>query len=130
GYSPAAVERLSRWGNGFIGGSRAPDQAGQFFRLTEEAWKKGNRPGKPRLVACSYFGLGPHAQEGIAATIGDYYSFLGPAVQQMIARVPSTPEVIRATIQALEEQGADEVIFWPAIAELDQIDRLADVIRG
>jgi alkanesulfonate monooxygenase SsuD/methylene tetrahydromethanopterin reductase-like flavin-dependent oxidoreductase (luciferase family) len=130
GYSAVAIQRLSRWGEGFIGGGRAPDQTGQFFRLTEEAWQQGGRPGKPRLVGCSYYGLGPQADEGIAAALGDYYSFLGPMVQQMIARVPATPEAIRATIQAYEDQGADEVIFWPAIAELDQIHRLTDVIGG
>ncbi len=31
-------------------------------------------------------------------------------------------------MQSYEGIGADELILWPTVAELDQIDRLADAI--
>jgi alkanesulfonate monooxygenase SsuD/methylene tetrahydromethanopterin reductase-like flavin-dependent oxidoreductase (luciferase family) len=129
GYSEAAIQRVSRWGNGFIAGGRAPAQTKQFFQWAEEAWQKAGRPGKPRLVACSYYGLGPHATEGITKTITDYYAFLGPAAQQMAKNVPSTPEALHTVIQAFTDMGVDELIIWPCIPELDQIARLVDVVR-
>lgn len=128
GYSEAAIQRLARWGNGFIAGGRAPDQVKQFFQMAQEAWQKAGRPGKPRLAAISYYGLGPNATEGITKTITHYYSFLGPAAQQMAKNVPSTPEAVRSLIQAFTDLGVDELLIGPCIPELDQIARLADIV--
>jgi alkanesulfonate monooxygenase SsuD/methylene tetrahydromethanopterin reductase-like flavin-dependent oxidoreductase (luciferase family) len=73
GYSPAAVQRVRSFGNGFIsGGGSNPHQASAFYRMAEEAWKEGGRPGKPRLVACAYHGLDADATEGIGRFIHDY----------------------------------------------------------
>jgi hypothetical protein len=35
---------------------------------------------------------------------------------------------VRATIKAFEDVGADELVLWPTIAELDQEDRLAELV--
>jgi alkanesulfonate monooxygenase SsuD/methylene tetrahydromethanopterin reductase-like flavin-dependent oxidoreductase (luciferase family) len=128
GYSEAAIQRLSRWGNGFIAGGRAPDQVKQFFQMARDTWQKAGRAGQPRLAAISYYGLGPNATEGITKTITHYYSFLGPAAQQMAKNVPSTPDALRSLIQAFNDLGVDELIIGPCIPELDQIARLADVV--
>jgi alkanesulfonate monooxygenase SsuD/methylene tetrahydromethanopterin reductase-like flavin-dependent oxidoreductase (luciferase family) len=130
GYSPAAVQHVRRWGNGFIsGGGSNPQQASAFYRMAEEAWKEGGRPGKPRLVACAYYGLGTNATECIGSFIHDYYAFRGSAVtQQMVKGIPTTPGAIGSRIKAFEVIGADELILWACIPELDQIQRLADAI--
>jgi hypothetical protein len=41
---------------------------------------------------------------------------------------PRTPEAVRERAAAFEEVGVDEVIFDPTVANLDQVDRLADAI--
>ena len=130
GYSPAGVKRISRWGNGFIAGGGDPKLADQFFRLTEKSWQEAGRPGKPRLVACSYFGLGENAAERAAATILDYYSFVPERAQNIVSTLPASPEQVRATIQAFAEIGTDELILWPTIPAMDQVARLADIISG
>src|SRR5215203_1860057 len=39
GYSPPAIRRVGRWGDGFIsGGIPDPDQVRQMFDLAEESW--------------------------------------------------------------------------------------------
>jgi len=35
---------------------------------------------------------------------------------------------VRATIQGFADAGADEVILWPCVAELDQVKRLAALV--
>ena len=79
---------------------------------------------------CSLFdyGLGEHAQERINAYIGHYYSFMGPMAQQIANSVPSTPEAIHDAIQAFAGNGVDELILWPCIAELDEVQRLTDIV--
>jgi alkanesulfonate monooxygenase SsuD/methylene tetrahydromethanopterin reductase-like flavin-dependent oxidoreductase (luciferase family) len=129
-YSEAAIKRVGHWNDGYIAGGRSPQQVPEFFRLAEQAWQKAGRSGKPRLVVCSYFGLGPNAAERVAETIVHYYSFLGAGAQQMAGRIPSTPEAVRGVIEAFKSTSADELILWPCIAELDQIKRLEEVIGG
>ncbi len=128
GSSQAALQRIARWGNGFISGGGGPQMAQKSFAQAEAAWKDAGRPGKPRFVACTYYGLGERAQERINAYVTHYYSFMGPRAQQLADSVPYTPEAIHDTIQAFTDNGVDELIFWPCIAELDQVQRLADIV--
>jgi alkanesulfonate monooxygenase SsuD/methylene tetrahydromethanopterin reductase-like flavin-dependent oxidoreductase (luciferase family) len=128
GYSPPAIQRVGRYGDGFIsGGIPDPQQVRQMFDLAEESWKAEGREGKPRLVACFYYALGPNAERG-GDYIRDYYSFIGPGADGMASSIPSSLETIQGLIQGLGDVGADEVICWPTVAEIDQVDRLAELV--
>lgn len=128
GYSPAALKRFGRWGHGFMAGGGDPRGANQFFRLTETAWQEAGRSGKPRLVGCGYFALGENAAERGAAPLLAYYSFAPERAQRIASSLPSSPESVRAFIQAFVDIGTDELILWPTIPDLDQLARLADLL--
>ncbi len=128
GYSPSAIRRLARWGDGYISGSGAdPSRAAQLYQLIEESWKAEGRSGQPRLVGAVYCGLGPNAAERSAPYLRSYYGFLGPAVENMVKALPTTVEAIRGVIAGYASIGVDELILWPCIADLDQVERLADL---
>lgn len=127
-FAPPAIGRLERWGNGFLGGGGAVQLINECFRLAETSWQRGGRPGKPRLVADAFYGLGPDAAARSRAYILDYHAALGPMSQQMAQFVLTSPEEIRANIQAFEEIGADEFVLMPCIPELDQVRLLADCL--
>ena len=103
--------------------------ARQGYELAERAWKEAGKPGKPRFVAATYFGLGPNAAERAGAYIRNYYAFMGPRAEQIANGLPSTPEALKGVIQAFVAVGVDELICWPCIPDLDQIDRLADLVK-
>lgn len=127
-YSPTAMQRVGRYGDGFIsGGIPDPQQVRQMFDLVEESWKAEGREGRPRLVACFYYALGPNAERG-GDYLRDYYSYFGPAADDMARSIPSSPEAVQGLIRGLADIGADEVICWPTVAELDQVDRLAELV--
>jgi len=128
GYSPAAINRVGRWGEGYVAGGAPPSRARQSYELAEQAWKAAGRTGKPRFVACMYWGLGPNAAERAASYLRHYYASMGPMAEQIASSVPSTPEAVKGAIQGFADVGADELICWPCIPDLDQIDRLADLI--
>ncbi len=130
GYSVAAARRVARWGHGFMAGGGSPQLANQFFREAENAWQQAGRAGKPRLVGCAYFALGPNAAERGGAYILDYYAFLGEAARLRAQAIPGTPEAIRQLARAFEDIGADELILWPTLPDLDQVQRLAEVVAG
>ena len=128
GYSPAATQRVGLWGDGFIAGGRDPLGTQQLFHLAEESWKAAGRPGKPRLVGCFYYTLGPDAKERAGAYLRSYYSFMGPMVETMINNLPITIETIKERIQAYADIGADEVILWPCTPDLEQLDQLSELV--
>jgi alkanesulfonate monooxygenase SsuD/methylene tetrahydromethanopterin reductase-like flavin-dependent oxidoreductase (luciferase family) len=128
GSSPAAIRRLARWGVGYIAGGAPPGQAKIGYATALDAWTQAGRPGKPRFVGASYFGLGEDAAGRGAVYLRDYYGFLGPMAERIAGGFPSTVEAVRATIKAFEDVGADELMLWPTIAELDQVDRLAELV--
>ncbi len=129
GGSPEAVRRVGRWGDGFIsGGGGVSPRVIETYKLAEEAWKAAGRPGKPRFVAAFYYSLGDDAAERAAGYIRDYYGFLGPTADYIAKSVAASPEAARQTLQSCVEAGVDEVIAWPCIAELDQVDRLEEIV--
>ena len=81
-------------------------------------------------MGSAYFALGPRAEEGIRTYVGDDYAYLGPAVGAMIEATARTEEGVRVIIQGFTDVGADELILWPCVAELDQVERLAALVPG
>ncbi len=127
-FSPPALRRAGKWAEGFLGALLPPDQMQQMHGAVQEAWKEAERPGEPRLVAARYYRLGNGTEDRAEGYIRDYYSFAGPLAEQIVQSLLTTPEDIKEAIQAYEAIGADEVILWPTVAELDQVHRLADAV--
>src|SRR5918992_3921791 len=102
-YSPTAIRRVGRWADGFIsGGVPDPEQVRQMFDLAQESWRSEGREGRPRLVATLYYALGPNAARG-GDYIRDYYSYFGPAADDMARSIPSSPEAVDSLIRSFEE---------------------------
>lgn len=127
GYTPEALKRLERWGDGYISGGGGAQRASQFFRMAEEIWEAAGRSGKPRLVGAAYIALGEDGLERGGAYIRDYYSMMGPRVEGMVASLPTTLEAVRGVIQGFADIGTDELMLWPTTPDLEQIDQLADL---
>lgn len=128
GASDQAIERTIRWGVGWTAGGAPPEQVGPFVERVRAAWKDSRRDGDPRIVALSYFALGDKAEEGAASYILDYYAFTGPWAEKIAQAVPKMPEAVRETVRKFEDIGVDELILDPTIAEVDQVDLLAQTV--
>jgi len=64
GYVPAIVERIAKWGDGYMApGGGEPESMLKMWREIERAWREAGRSGHPRWVGASYFALGPQALE-------------------------------------------------------------------
>lgn len=128
GYSPTAISRVGRWGDGIIlGGGSDPKVAQQFKNIAEESWRAAGKSGSPRFVSCLYFGLGANAAEHVGTYIRDYYAFMGQRADFMAKAIPATPEAVKEAIKVNTDIGIDELILWPCIPDLSQVDRLAEL---
>ena len=128
--TPRAIARVGRWADGFIApGSGGPEIARQAYALAEDSWTASGKAGRPRLVVGVYGALGESARERADKCIKDYYAFGGASwAEQMAASASCTPEEITDTIKAFADIGVDELVIRPCVAELEQLERLADLI--
>jgi alkanesulfonate monooxygenase SsuD/methylene tetrahydromethanopterin reductase-like flavin-dependent oxidoreductase (luciferase family) len=127
GNSDQAIQRVLRWGVGWTAGGSPPEGVQQMAARVREAWRAAGKPGQPRIVALVYYALGPNADAGAAAYLGHYYGFT-PWGKDMWRNIPRTPEAVAETVKAFEAAGADELICFPTIGALDQLQGLADAV--
>lgn len=126
GSSPAAIARVGRWADGYIAGAGGHERAQASYRSAEEAWSAVGRVGRPRFVGLMYFALGPDATERGAPAILRYYG--EQFGERLVQAMPNSPEAVKGVIQAFAEIGMDELVFLPTIPDLDQVNRLAELV--
>ena len=125
--SPAGLARAGRWAEGILVPG-TPDSIGQAYAVAQDSWKAAGRSGAPRLVGAAYYALGPGSPDRGAAYVRDYYGFMGPAAEYMAQSILGTAEAVRSAIEVFSGMEMDEFVLWPTISELDQVDRLADIV--
>ncbi|HEX6819571.1 MAG TPA: LLM class flavin-dependent oxidoreductase [Ktedonobacterales bacterium] len=130
GYAPAAIGRVARWGEGFIAGGGTPEMAQAGFAAAQKAWSGAGRTGKPSFVGGMYFALGDAAAERGRAYLRDYYSFGGPMADAIAQSMPASEQAVHDAIQAFGAVGMDELILWPTVADVDQLDQLTQLVTN
>ncbi|MEV2256033.1 LLM class flavin-dependent oxidoreductase [Streptomyces sp. NPDC050147] len=127
GFEPAAIERVGRWGDGFLAAA-PPAWAGGLFGTARTCWKEYGRDGEPRNVAQVNVALGPDEVVQDARTnMHAYYAFTGMP-GRMVAGLITTPAEIRDAIARFADLGADEVTLYCYGLDPHQVDRLADLV--
>lgn len=126
GMSDRTVERSVRWGLGWTAGGAPPDRVGPFAERVRLAWKEAGKEAEPRIVALTYFSIGE--EERSKAYLRDYYAFAGQWAERIAEGPPRTAQAIRERVEAFEAIGVDELILDPTVADLEQVDRLAEIV--
>jgi alkanesulfonate monooxygenase SsuD/methylene tetrahydromethanopterin reductase-like flavin-dependent oxidoreductase (luciferase family) len=129
GQPELAAPRAARWDAGFTLGGASPEMAGGAIQQFKEAWEQAGGNGQPRIVALSYFSLGDEHTEESLHNLRSYYGFLGDWAEGIAMGAPRTTAAVRERAAAFEALGLDELVFDPTVADLDQVDLLADAIR-
>jgi len=125
GMSDAVVNRVITWGIGWTVGGASPDAAAAVAERVRTVWRDSGRDGEPYLVALSYYGMGGGSAGGADANLMAYY---GPWAERMVRFLPRTAEAAGERIAGFAELGFDELVFFPTIPDLSQVDLLADAV--
>ncbi|MGE0492377.1 MAG: LLM class flavin-dependent oxidoreductase [Vulcanimicrobiota bacterium] len=129
GAAEAAVRRAGRLADGFIAAPATQADTRKMYDWVEEEWQAAGKSGKPRLVAARYLALGDDAQALGDQNMAAYYAMAGPDFTKMMQGwVMRTHDQVAQAIEEMEAAGADELFFWPALAQLEQIDRLKEAV--
>ncbi|UYB39299.1 LLM class flavin-dependent oxidoreductase [Streptomyces sp. Je 1-4] len=128
GFVPAALERVARWGDGFLGAALPPAHMEGLFRQVEDAWDRVGRTGRPRLVAQVNAALGPQPTlDRARAELRAYYaphSYTDHVVNGLL----TTGDQIREAVAAFRAIGADEVMLYCWSPDPDQVERMAGAV--
>jgi alkanesulfonate monooxygenase SsuD/methylene tetrahydromethanopterin reductase-like flavin-dependent oxidoreductase (luciferase family) len=127
GASGPAFARMARLSDGYVHGGGPPRAFASAATQARAAWADAGRPGRPQLWGQGYYALGAAADTGRAYLL-DYYGFTGAFAHRIADGLLTTPLEVRAFVEGYADAGCDHVILLPATGDLDQLDRLADVL--
>ena len=126
GSVEAAFKRAAKF-DGWIMGGGTPDQFKEAAEGVRAAWSEAGRDDEPYLASLAYYSLGPDAEKNADEKIGGYYSIMGEEIAQMIAGSAAKDADTVAQYKAgFDGAGCQELFFFPADGDPEQVDLLAD----
>jgi alkanesulfonate monooxygenase SsuD/methylene tetrahydromethanopterin reductase-like flavin-dependent oxidoreductase (luciferase family) len=127
GSTDKTLVRAAKHADGWTMGGGAPDDFKATLPKLKEAWQAEGREGEPKTMALCYYALGDGGKEAAEKDLGEYYEWLGKDVAQSIVdSAVVNEEMAKGYIAAFEEAGADELIFFPAASDIEQVQMLAE----
>jgi alkanesulfonate monooxygenase SsuD/methylene tetrahydromethanopterin reductase-like flavin-dependent oxidoreductase (luciferase family) len=129
GLTDRAHARMARYADGYVHNGGPPRAFVRAADRARAAWMDLGRPGRPELWGQSYFVLGDEDEvaDGLAY-MRDYYAFVGPFAEKIAEGLLRTPQQIAGQVRGYAEAGCDELVLLPAVADIEQVDRLAEVV--
>jgi alkanesulfonate monooxygenase SsuD/methylene tetrahydromethanopterin reductase-like flavin-dependent oxidoreductase (luciferase family) len=128
GTSDQVYARVARYADGYAHGGGPPRAFARAAARACAAWEDLGRIGAPLLWGQAYFALGEEYAEAGQAYLREYYAFTGPYAERIAAGLLTTPQAIVQFVRGYEDAGCDELILYPAVADLAQLDHLSEVI--
>lgn len=126
GGSGPAFARMARYGDGYAHGGGPPRAFASAAARAQAAWRDLGRPGRPRLWGQGYFALGDVERGN--AYLRDYYAFTGPFAERIVAANLTSARAVKDFVRGYEEAGCDELVLFPTVGDVDELDRLAEAV--
>jgi alkanesulfonate monooxygenase SsuD/methylene tetrahydromethanopterin reductase-like flavin-dependent oxidoreductase (luciferase family) len=129
---PRTMRSAVTWADGLAGVSMDLDVAaiGQLFDVARDAWAEAGR-GAPHLATSTWFALGDGAREQVHRHLMHYMNWLPVSLVDPLAQVSGfagTESELRDLLKRLEDLGTDEVHLIPTSSDVEQVERVADLL--
>jgi alkanesulfonate monooxygenase SsuD/methylene tetrahydromethanopterin reductase-like flavin-dependent oxidoreductase (luciferase family) len=128
GSSGEALARMARYADGYMHGGGPARAFAAAVAKAVSAWTDLGRPGRPRLWGMGYFALGDGTADAGAKYLRHYYAFTGPFAEKIAAGNLTSPGAIADFIRGYEDAGCDELVLFPTVSGIEQVDQLAEAI--
>ena len=126
GGSGRAFSRMARYADGYAHGGGPPRAFESAAARARAAWTDLGRPGQPVLWGQGYFALGD-AERGNDYLL-DYYAFTGPFAERIAAANLTSARAVKDFVRGYEEAGCDELVLFPTVSDLGQLERLQEAL--
>jgi probable F420-dependent oxidoreductase len=128
GASDRSIERAIKWGVGWTAGGSAADQVSGFAERVRASWRDAGRTGQPRILALAYYSMLEDRIDESRASLLDYYAYLGEWAGKIADGTPRGREAVREAVSRFEDAGVDELVLEPTVADIREVDLLADAV--
>ena len=129
GLTDVTFGRVARYADGYMHNGGPAHIFARMAAKALAAWEDYGRPGKPRLVGMAYFALGDEeTAEAGRDYLRDYYAFTGPFAERIAQGLLTTPQAIVSFLRGYADAGCDELVLFPTSSEIEQLNKLADVV--
>ncbi len=125
GSLEAAIPRIVRWGVGWSVSSRGPDETHDNAERVRAAWREAGRDGSPVIMVMHYFALG---EDSNVDYLLDYYGYQGDRARMFADGAYRRAADVTAALRDFASIGVDEYVFIPTMADLAQVDLLAEAV--
>jgi alkanesulfonate monooxygenase SsuD/methylene tetrahydromethanopterin reductase-like flavin-dependent oxidoreductase (luciferase family) len=131
GLSDHGYARMARYADGYVHGGGPPRTFARAADKAHAAWLDAGRPGQPQLWAQAYFAFGDETTiEAGRRYMKTYYGFTGPFADRVAAGLLTSPQAIAQFLRGYEEAGCDELVLFPALPSIYQLERLAAILSA
>jgi alkanesulfonate monooxygenase SsuD/methylene tetrahydromethanopterin reductase-like flavin-dependent oxidoreductase (luciferase family) len=128
GMSDAALRRMVQHGSGWTAGGMPADRIAPFAERVRAAWRDAGKDGEPRIAALAYFSLGDDVESASYQYLRHYYRQFGERAEAIARGAHRSAGAIKDTVAAFADVGVDDLILDPTVADISQVDRLAEVV--
>ncbi len=125
GSLEAAIPRVVRHGVGWSVSSRGPEETHDSAERVRAAWREAGREGSPVIMVMHYFALG---EDSNVDYLLDYYGYQGERARMFAEGAYRRAGDVTSALRDFAAIGVDEYVFIPTMADLTQVDRLAEAV--
>ncbi|MET0700970.1 MAG: LLM class flavin-dependent oxidoreductase [Mycobacterium sp.] len=130
GKSAATVRRATTVGDGWAGGAlRDYPAVAAMTERVRAGWQSAERAGEPIMQMSVNFALG--TEDTVRAGrehLTRYYDFYPEFAALNAADMVASAQDARDTVRVCRDMGFDRLLLHPAVASIDQVERLADAV--
>lgn len=126
GASKPALRRMVERGHGYLGGGVKAEFMAYDVAAVRAAWTEARREGSPRIVAGTWYASERNAAR--AAEWRDTYLLEGGPPEFVRGLIATGADGIAQAIEEYSAAGADELVFFGCVDDIDELDWLAETV--
>ena len=129
---PKGMQRSARWADGVYAwsGNGERHEVANTFSMADSAWKEAGRDVAPYKMAGFWYCLTENGQQKLYDYCYNYLLIAGEDIAKWMAESVhrSNADAVREGLDNLEAAGCEEAMLSPVTADLEEIDKLIEII--
>ena len=129
---PKSMARGAQWAQGIYAFSLNGEahEIRSMQQMADNAWDQAGRADRPYRMAGFWCSLARDSDQRLKSYVHEYLRIAGDDMARTVASMMtrSNTDAVRKAVDAYQELGVDEIMFVPATADIEEVERLAELI--
>lgn len=129
---PKSMRRGAEWAQGLYAFSLNGEshEIASMLGMADAAWEEAGREDRPYRMAGFWYSLADDADARLKQYVFDYMKIMGDDIARAVAdtMTRSSADAVRSAIDAYAALDVDEIMFVPATADIEEVERLNELL--